>query len=203
MCCEWGRRTLPLCRPRVRLWVRVSGQSPFICWSSCRSLVCVAQLSPTSQCSFLHENSVWSSPGPGSAIRPAQEEPTGLIGGRKAARWAELWDPSQYLPYASLPMLWLNGTNDFAYPLDSYQKSYTSAPGRNDLCIRVEMAHSHADGWAPKEIAEFADAIMCDGELLPQIHAAGCSEDGAEITCEVDTSFAITAVELCYSRATG
>lgn len=51
-------------------------------------------------------------------------------------------------------------------PLDSYQKSYQIASGCSDLCIRVEMAHSHADGWAPEEIYTFAEhavvpAVLC------------------------------------------
>ena len=49
------------------------------------------------------------------------------------------------------------GAHDrFAYPLDSMQKSYTVQGGEHRLCVRVEMAHSHADGWAPEEIGRFA-----------------------------------------------
>ena len=34
----------------------------------------------------------------------------------------------------------MNGTNDFAYPLDSYQKSYRAVPGRVD--VRIEVKHA-------------------------------------------------------------
>ena len=27
-----------------------------------------------------------------------------------------MWDPSKYLPSATMPMLWVTGTNDFALP---------------------------------------------------------------------------------------
>ncbi len=50
-----------------------------------------------------------------------------------AKRWVENFDPSRYLPGRKMPVLFVNGTNDFAYPLDSYQKSYRAArdPGRS------------------------------------------------------------------------
>ena len=35
-----------------------------------------------------------------------------------------LWDLSVYLAHAAMPFLWVTGANDFAYPLDSLQKSY-------------------------------------------------------------------------------
>jgi hypothetical protein len=55
-----------------------------------------------------------------------------------------------------MPMLFVNGTNDFAYPLDSYQRSYRLVKNRN-LCIMVNMPHGHPQGWAPKEIGLFVD----------------------------------------------
>jgi dienelactone hydrolase len=56
---------------------------------------------PVYGCGYLGENSAWL---------PAFEK----MGQEKAGRWLELWDPSQYLPHAKMPLLWVNGTNDFA-----------------------------------------------------------------------------------------
>ena len=39
--------------------------------------------------------------------------------GERGQRWLALWDPSHYLPLGKAPKLWVTGTNDFAYPLDS------------------------------------------------------------------------------------
>jgi dienelactone hydrolase len=64
---------------------------------------------PVYGCGYLGDNSVWL---------PAFEK----MGPERASRWLNLWDPSRYLPHTKMPMLWVNGTNDFAYPLDSYQK---------------------------------------------------------------------------------
>lgn len=102
---------------------------------------------PVYGCGFLHENSVWL---PIFGELPEAER----------AQWVENFDPSRYLPRCRLPVLWVNGTNDFAYPLDSYQKSYRSVRGPRTLCITVRMPHGHPQGWAPPEIALFADSIL-------------------------------------------
>ena len=45
---------------------------------------------------------------------------------RAMARW---WDPSVYLPDAEMPMLWVTGSNDFAYTFNALQKSYRLPKG--------------------------------------------------------------------------
>lgn len=44
------------------------------------------------------------------------------MGSGKSSRWLGLWDPSVYLGRAKMPFLWVAGTNDFAYSMDSLQK---------------------------------------------------------------------------------
>ena len=41
-----------------------------------------------------------------------------------ADRWLAWWDPSVYLGLAKMPMLWVTGSNDFAYTLNALQPSY-------------------------------------------------------------------------------
>ncbi len=68
------------------------------------------------------------------------------------------------------PILFVNGTNDFAYPLDSYQKSYrlvTKVP--TDLCVTVGMPHGHPEGWNPKEIGLFVDSVLKQGAPPPRL----------------------------------
>lgn len=80
------------------------------------------------------------------------------MGPEKARRWSDLFDPSRYLPGVTCFILFVNGTNDFAYPLGSYRKSYrlvTKAP--RFLCVTVNMPHGHQQGWAPPEIGRFVD----------------------------------------------
>jgi len=102
---------------------------------------------PVYGCGYLHENSVWV---PRLNGMPEEE--------RRA--WVENFDPSRYLPRCRIPVLWMNGTNDFAYPLDSYQKSYRAARGPRTLCITVAMPHGHEAGWARPEIGLFMDGFL-------------------------------------------
>ncbi len=111
---------------------------------------------PVYGCGFLGEDSAW----------------TGVfekMGADRAKRWLELWDPSRYLPLARLPFLWINGTNDFAYPLSSWQKSYRLPRGPRWLSLQVEMKHSHPDGARPAEVFAFADAMTRGWQPLPRI----------------------------------
>lgn len=111
---------------------------------------------PVYGCGFLGEDSAW--------LKNFAE-----MGPDRAKKWLSLWDPSVYLPAAKLPMLWVTGTNDFAYPFPSLQKSYRLPKGKRTLAIRVRMRHSHPDGAIPEEIAAFADAILRKGTPMPKI----------------------------------
>ncbi len=110
---------------------------------------------PVYGCGFLHENSAWLPRFEG--MNPDQRD-----------RWVRQFDPSQYLAGVQCPILFVNGTNDFAYPLDSYRKSYRLVPGRADVRIEVRMPHGHPQGWAPKEIGLYVDSILRGGDPLPQ-----------------------------------
>jgi hypothetical protein len=107
---------------------------------------------PVYGCGFIHESSAW--------VPTFKKMPDAW---RKT--WVENFDPSRYLGHAKMPMLFVNGTNDFAYPLDSYQKSYRLVKNRN-LCITVNMPHGHPQGWAPIEIGLFVDQHLRGGTTL-------------------------------------
>ncbi len=116
---------------------------------------------PVYGCGFLGEDSTWL----GTFEKMGKE---------KAAKWLSLWDPSRYLPGTRMPMLWLNGTNDFAYPLGSYQKSYRLPRGERTLVIRVRMRHAHGGpGERPEEIRAFADALFRGGPPMTRITGQG------------------------------
>ncbi len=88
---------------------------------------------PVYGCGFLEENSVWL--GRFAAMTP-----------ERRVEWTKLWDPSRYVGQAAMPVLFMNGTNDFAYPLDSYRKTYRLVKNR-DICVTVNMPHGHSQGW--------------------------------------------------------
>ena len=111
---------------------------------------------PVYGCGFLGEDSAWL-------------KNFATMGRERAAKWLSLWDPSVYLPNSKMPMLWVTGTNDFAYPFPSLQKSYRLPRGPRTLAIRVRMKHSHPDGAVPEEIAVFADSILKKAAPLTRI----------------------------------
>ena len=75
-----------------------------------------------------------------------------------AVKWAKLWDPVAYLPFVKCPMLWVDGTNDFAFSLDRVRRSAALAPVEHAFATRLRMVHAHgAPGEAPAEILAFAD----------------------------------------------
>ncbi len=91
--------------------------------------------------------------------------------------WHDRCDPSVYLGNVAIPMLFVSGTNDFAYHLDILEMSCALPAGEVTRCIRVGMAHSHEAGWAPKEIGIFADQHLANGISLPTIGACEYARD--------------------------
>jgi len=109
---------------------------------------------PVYGCGFLHEGESIQKP----AIDALAE---------RRDHWVREYDPSSLLPRCRVPMLFVNGTNDRHYVLDSYQKSFDVVPGRKQMRIEVNMPHGHPPGWAPQEIGLFIDSFCRDGEPLP------------------------------------
>jgi len=144
---------------------------------------------PVYGCGFLGDDSAWL---------PEFEK----MGPDKAARWLKLWDPSEYLRGAAMPMLWVTGTNDFAYPMGSHRKSYRLPAGKRTLCIKVEMPHGHGgSGENPPEIRAFADSICLRGTPLASIGKQGHSADTAWV--EFASSSPVQRAELVYTTDTG
>jgi cephalosporin-C deacetylase-like acetyl esterase len=133
---------------------------------------------PVYGCGFLHENSVWL---PVFASLPEDEKKT----------WVENFDPSRYLARCKTPSLWVNGTNDFAYPLDSYQKSYRSVRGPRLLSVQVRLPHGHPQGWAPQEIHLFTDSIFRRNDFargLPLVRPPVIDVDKVKMLYDGDTA---------------
>ena len=99
-------------------------------------------------------------------------------------------------------MLWVTGTNDFAYPMDSLQKSYRLPKGPHTLCVRPRMPHGHGPaGENPEEIRAFADSLLKGGTPLPTITKQG--RQGRNAWIEFKANSPIQKAELQYTKATG
>lgn len=137
---------------------------------------------PVYGCGFLHENSTW--------LKRFADMPEDW-----RRDWVAAFDPSSHLGGAKMPVLFVNGTNDFAYPLDSYKKSYRLVKDRT-LCVTVNMPHGHPQGWAPKEIGLFIDRHLKGGPGLPGIGAEPTVDEASKsvtvgFTCEKPKSAAL------------
>lgn len=125
---------------------------------------------PVYGCGFLHENSCWL--GRFEKMTPQQKD-----------KWVRLWDPSMYVGSAAMPVFFVNGTNDFAYPLDSYAKTYGLVKTERNFRITVNMPHGHQQGWAPKEIGLFIDQYLKGATPLAQVSKPQIANGKIHATC--------------------
>ncbi|MDQ3814661.1 MAG: prolyl oligopeptidase family serine peptidase, partial [Armatimonadota bacterium] len=146
---------------------------------------------PVYGCGFLGHNSTW--------VGQFQK-----MGDEKAAKWLNWWDPSRYLGATTMPMLWVDGTNDFAYPLDSLQKSYRLPRGRRTLSVRVRMPHGHGGpGENPEEIRAFADSHLKGGTPLARIIEQGRSDDKTKAWVAYESHLPLVKAELNFTKDAG
>ncbi len=144
---------------------------------------------PVYGCGFLGDNSVWL---PEFA----------RLGTERAARWLTYWDPSTYLPQMKMPILWVNGTNDFAYPMDSWQKSYRQVQGQSMLSLQIRMPHGHGGaGENPEEIHAFADALLKGGLPVPRFVRQEVK--GRVLHAKFSSKTPLKNAVLCYTRDLG
>ena len=124
------------------------------------------------------------------------------LGPDRASRWMAWWDPSHNLGNAKMPILWVTGSNDFAYTLNALQLSYRLPEGKRTLCIRLRMPHGHGGaGENPEEIRVFADGILKGSTPLPRILDAG--RDGQNVWARFEAKSAVVKAELNTTRDTG
>ena len=141
---------------------------------------------PVYGCGFLHENSAW---------KPRLD---GFPADRRH-RWVDAFDPSRYLPGVKCPTLFLNGTNDFAYPMDSYQKSYALVKAPRTVSVRVRLPHGHI--WTFGEVDAFIDSHLKKGDPLPTIGAM--QQDNDAVSAPVSSKVGLKAGQLHHAVAVG
>ena len=141
---------------------------------------------PVYGCGFLNDNSVWL---PRFAQMSADQR----------QRWVDYFDPSRYLGGVNCPILFLNGSNDFAYPLDSYQKSYRQVKRPVTLSVKIRLAHGHI--WTFGEVDSFVDSVLKRGTPLPNLKAMKISGDLAKTT--YSSKVPLARAELNYTSEEG
>ena len=143
---------------------------------------------PVYGCGFLGDNSYWKAPR--FDRMPAEQRD----------RWLKNFDPSSYLAGVRAPILFLNGTGDFAYPLDSYGKSARLV--RADLrtvAIHVNLKHGHF--WNFGEVDAFVDSVLRGGPVLPKFAEIKMAPGAATVGFHAATE--IAKAELHYTTYSG
>lgn len=142
---------------------------------------------PVYGCGFLQENSVWKD----TRLDPKTPD--------SRSRWISNFDPSSHLSGVKCPILFLNGTNDFAYPMDSYQKCFDLVEGAKVLSVRVRLPHGHI--WTFGEVDAFIDSQLRGGEALPVLGAVVRKDQN--LSANVSPASKIRSVQLHYAVANG
>ena len=143
---------------------------------------------PVYGCGFLGDNSAWKE---GSLAKMSPEA---------RARWLRDFDPSQYLSGVNCPILFLNGSNDFAYPLDSYRASYRLVPAKlRHVCIVLNLPHGHI--WTFDEVDVFVDSVLRGGTPLPCL--GPMKLHGDRVSAKVTALVPIKEAALRYTTDTG
>ncbi|HEY5895532.1 MAG TPA: acetylxylan esterase [Chthoniobacterales bacterium] len=114
------------------------------------------------------------------------------------ARWRELWDPAQWLPRVEIPLLWVNGTNDFAFTPRAWRLSHRLPRGPRTLSLQVEMPHGHdGPGESPEEIRAFADSLCKNGAPLAVVLRHGT--EGCRAWAEFQSPALMRGADLNYT----
>ena len=138
---------------------------------------------PVYGCGFLRDNSAWVA-SQFDKMKPEQ-----------VAKWHTLWDPSQYIGSATMPVMFLNGTNDFAYPMDSYAKTCALVRGEKNYSIQLRMRHGHIFNFP--EFFLFIDQYIKGSTPMPVV-AKPEIKDG-RLTSSVKTETKLLSAQLHYT----
>jgi dienelactone hydrolase len=141
---------------------------------------------PVYGCGFLRENSVWK----------ASE--FGKMTTMQSDKWHRLWDPSRYIGYAKMPLMFLNGTNDFAYPMDSYAKTCALVRSKKNYSIQLNMKHGHIFDFP--EFFLFVDQYILNGTPMPVVARPVIKKNKVSALVKADTT--LIEAKLYYTTAT-
>ncbi len=140
---------------------------------------------PVYGCGFIYQYDAWD---------PYLQMPPDL-----KRKWIACFDPSAYLPKATMPVLFVNGTNDHWYPVDIWSASHGLVRNKN-LSLKVDMKHSHEHGWEPGEIYAFADTYTRNSAPLPRLGAVKARKGKA--TAALTAAVPIRTAHIHYTRDT-
>ncbi|OVE74838.1 hypothetical protein BVX97_06150 [bacterium E08(2017)] len=138
---------------------------------------------PVYGCGFLDKNSVWL-------------KDFAKMSGANKRKWVQLWDPSQYVGSAAMPMLFVNGGTDFAYPPDSHAKTYSLVQTPKNLHFVPHLKHGHVFD-KPKAIETFIQHHLEGKPALAKI--GNVMTEGSKVTADFQASTKQVEAQLHYT----
>ena len=143
---------------------------------------------PVYGCGFLGDNSYWTDKSL-AAMTPESRE-----------LWLRLFDPSRYTGGVRYPILFVNGTTDFAYPMDSYMKTYRLVPDQwRHVSMAVNRPHGHI--WTFPEVDAFAASVLRREPSLVTLSAPKI--EGGKLVARLDRVTGFKEMSLCYTTNSG
>lgn len=139
-------------------------------------------------CGFLAENSIWKDNGLFDKLTAEERE-----------RWTQLWDPASYAGQIKIPVFAITGAQDFAYPLESFAKTYSLPAGPVQFRITPTMAHGGQFMVQTPEAVTFLDHVLRGGPALPQLQRPQVTAD--QVTAK--TRGELTKAQFYYTTAAG
>ena len=95
----------------------------------------------------------------------------GLLTDQQRSQWIARYDPSNYLPLATTPVLWLAGATDQYFTPVSLGKSSGLVAENSQYSLRPYFRHSQNDGANAPEIEIFFNQILFGGAPLATLSA--------------------------------
>jgi dienelactone hydrolase len=116
-------------------------------------------------------------------------------------RWNAAFDVSQYIGQSELPMLWATGTNDPAFYLNGWQKTYREAKGTRTLRLLPNWEHDYNTPWSTQEFFVYADSFVKDEP--PLLRAISSGQSGTEAWAYYEGNRTVQSVHLLYTTDSG
>ena len=132
--------------------------------------------------------------------------PRSAVSDADLAAWQKFWDPRRYLAMARQPFLWLDGTNDAAFPLSMLRPSIDAhTAGVNALVLKPELPHLHgAISEEAPELLEFCEEIFHSRPAGARFSAMACRDDQLSARLEDGIPLPdLKETKLYFPRATG
>ena len=100
------------------------------------------------------------------------------------------WEPSLYVPLEKQTTLFIDGTNDGHFSMNSFTKTYQASVSEKYLHVEYEMPHGHPPGWNPEVIYVFADYVTRGGHKPVKFIYRKDQNGILDFTGEINEAFA-------------